>query len=78
MSCAVLLIELSQAFDTVYHLLLLENFHVLVLFLSVANGLKTTSLMGDVHSHTLNVMKGVPQGSVFGLILIFVLIDFVR
>ena len=81
-SCAALYIDLSQAFDTVDHHLLLQRLQsigfgstVLSWFSNYLSGRTQCVSLDKCTSSLLEVKMGVPEGSVFGPILFYIYIN---
>ena len=65
-SCPTLLVDLSKAFDCIVHDLLLAKLKLINNFLS---GRKFRTKVGSSYSPYLDLLKGVPQGSILGSLL---------
>lgn len=81
-SCAALFIDLSKAFDTVCHDLLLERLKsigfspsVIKWFSNYLSGRTQCVTVGNCSSSSLEVKMGVPQGSILGPILFSIYIN---
>ena len=67
-------IDLKKAFDTIYHNLLLKNWHIMGLEVLLANdwlasyssNRKQYVSIDECNSDLLNILCGVPQGSILG------------
>ncbi len=80
--CACLFIDLSKAFDTVDHNILLDRLrwvglseHVILWFTAYLKGRTQCVQVEGVRSDLLEVVKGVPQGSVLGPLLFSIYIN---
>ncbi len=80
--CVCLFIDLSKAFDTVDHNILLDRLrwvglseHVMLWFTAYLKGRNQCVQVEGVRSDLLEVVKGVPQGSVLGPLLFSIYIN---
>ena len=80
--CATLFVDLSKAFDTVDHSLLLERLRLIgfnpsacTWFKNYLSGRYQCIKFGAVKSEFLHIAKGVPQGSILGPILFIIYIN---
>uniref|UniRef100_A0A8C1QAV6 Reverse transcriptase domain-containing protein n=1 Tax=Cyprinus carpio TaxID=7962 RepID=A0A8C1QAV6_CYPCA len=80
--CAALFIDLSKAFDTVDHKILLQRLtliglseHAVGWFNSYLTGRTQRLQVDGLASASLNILKGVPQGSILGPLLFSIYIN---
>jgi hypothetical protein len=80
--CACVFIDLSKAFDTVDHIILLDRLrqvglseNVILWFINYLQGRTQCVQVEGVRSDFLEIIKGVPQGSVLGPLLFSIYIN---